>query len=140
MILIRNASGADRERFEILGVDSVIYGPTDNGEEFRNRASLVGVTPTVADHEGKFVVLLEPVAYGEIARALLLGVTPVKLDVADAADTFADVADGLCTHLVTGTAGMAHIIWKEPGTGLLWGLVRFPAGGGGGVPRWQPDP
>ncbi len=142
VVLIRNDSGTDRERFEILGVDSPIYGPTDNEEEFKNRPSLVGVTPTVADHKGKFVVLLEPVAYGELGRALVVGATPVTVDVTDEAHTFADVADGVATHLASGSEGTAAILWKEAGTGAVWALVRFPAGGGGGggIPRWQPAP
>jgi len=132
IVLVRNDSGADRERFDVLGVDIPVFGPADNLDEFRNRASLAGVTPTVATHAGRFAVLQEPVPDGGIGRAMLLGVTPVMLEVVDEADTFADVADGLCAYLLTGSEGVAHVLWKEPGTGVLWGLVRFPAGGGGG--------
>lgn len=139
---VRNDSGYDRERFEVLGVDSVIYGPADNLDEFKNRPSLVGFTPTAADHQGRFVILLEPVANGEVARARAAGVTPVKVDVSDEAHAFADVADGVCTHLASGSEGVAAILWKEAGTGVVWALARFPAGGGGGggIPRWQPAP
>ena len=142
VVPVRNDSGADRERFEVLGVDSLIYGPADNEEEFKNRPALVGVTPTEADHAGRFVVLTEPVADGGIGRALAAGVSPVRVDVTDPEHGFADVADGDCGHLAGGSEGAAQVLWKGPGTGVLWALVRFPAGGGGGggIPRWQPAP
>ncbi len=34
MVLVRNNSGADRDRFAVLGIDSPIISPTDNADEF----------------------------------------------------------------------------------------------------------
>ncbi len=140
IILVRNDSGGDRQRFDVLGVAGPLYGPSDNLDEFKNRPAVTGVTPLVADHKGRFVVLMEPVRAGGLARALAVGVSPVTVDVEDEAHKFADVADGICGNLASGSDGAAAIMWKEPGTGLHWALVRFPAGGGGGLPRWQPAP
>ncbi len=64
MVLIKNASGADRARFEILGTNAPVFTPTDNLDEFRNRVALSGVVPTAANHWGKFVVLAEPIRNG----------------------------------------------------------------------------
>ena len=58
--LVRNDSGADRARFEILGVDSVVVSPVDNLDAFKNTVVLTGVTPQQPTHLGRFVVLAEP--------------------------------------------------------------------------------
>jgi hypothetical protein len=53
---------------------------------------------------------------GEFGRALLVGVTPVKLEVDDADHAFADVTDGDAIKLTTADAGGAQILWKEAGS------------------------
>src|SRR5690349_10575012 len=59
VVLVKNTSGDDRDRFDVLGVDVPIYGPADNLESFKNKIALKGITPTT-NHAGKFVILLEP--------------------------------------------------------------------------------
>ena len=49
MVLVKNTSGADRARFEILGISAPVFTPTDNLEEFRNRVVLSGVCPVKVD-------------------------------------------------------------------------------------------
>ncbi|RJQ82501.1 MAG: hypothetical protein C4519_07805, partial [Desulfobacteraceae bacterium] len=61
MVIVKNASGADRARFEILGINTPVITPTDNLDQFLNRPALSGVVPTAANHWGKFVVLAEPI-------------------------------------------------------------------------------
>jgi hypothetical protein len=136
VVLVRNDSGADRERFEILGVDGPLFGPSDNLDEFKNRPALVGVTPAADVHKGRFVVLMEPVKAGELARALAVGITPVRLVISEPeegedVDKFADVGDGP-ESLASSKDGTAAILWAENSPGEGWALVRFPAGGGGG--------
>ena len=125
IVLVRNDSGADPGRFEVLGVSTPLFTPTADLDAFKNTRALAGVTPTEADHLGKFVILLEPVAAGELALALASGVCPVKLSVTDEADDFADVNDGQCATLKTGPKGSAVILWKESGTGVKWGIVKL---------------
>jgi len=59
IVLVRNDSGADRQRFDVLGVAGTVIKPTDNADAFKERVALKGVTPTAA-HAGRFVILLEP--------------------------------------------------------------------------------
>ncbi|MFB3894585.1 MAG: hypothetical protein ACE15C_21495, partial [Phycisphaerae bacterium] len=124
-ILVRNDSGEDRERFDILGIETPIFTPTDDEDAFKNQVALAGILPAAADHSGKFVILLEPVAAGEIGRACIWGVCPVWLYVADEGHSFADVYEGDATMLKSGPAGSAQVIWKEEGTGPLWAVVRI---------------
>ena len=131
IVAIKNNTGADVGRFGVLGIDSPIFTPDDNLDSFSNRVALVGVTPTVATHTGRFAILLEPIASGKIGQAAVAGVCPVQINMASATDGFADVKDSDSTVLASGTFGAATILWKATGTGVQWAIVRF---GGGGLP------
>ena len=123
LVLVRNASGQDVGWFGILGVDGVVYTPEDDEAGFLGQPVLDGKKPT-QNHRGRFVIVLEPVAAGAIGRALVQGLVPVKVDVADEDHEFADVADGECDHLASGTTGAAQVLWKQAGTGTKWAIVR----------------
>ncbi len=125
IVLVRNDSGADRDRFDVLGVDSAIVTPTGNLDAFKDRVALAGVTPLASQHTGRFVVLLEPLAASEIGRACASGVVQVRLNVQDDGTDYADVADGDATCLTTDPAGSATILWRETGTGTVWAVVRL---------------
>jgi len=125
IVLVRNDSGADRARFDVLGIDSPLFAPADAPDTFKNAVILAGVTPTATDHTGKFVVLLEPVASGAIARAVLAGVTAARVNVTDSGNQYADVEDGQCGELLGGLSGTAQILWKEEGTGVKWAVLRL---------------
>jgi hypothetical protein len=126
IVRVKNASGTARERFEILGVDRPIFTPTDNLATFQNEVLLVGVQPVLEDHAGRFVVLLEPLGAGQIGRAVISGVCPVKLLVTEESDTFAEIEDGNCHALKSAGSGSATILWKEPGTGAdKWAVIRL---------------
>lgn len=43
-VLLKNASGADRGRFEVLGIDGPVFTPTDSLEAFTSGIALAGVT------------------------------------------------------------------------------------------------
>src|SRR5690606_26013395 len=69
VILVKNTSGQDQDRFAVLGIDAPIIAPGADGneEEFKRQVALSCVTPT-AEHAGRFVVLQEPLADGAIGR------------------------------------------------------------------------
>ena len=127
VILVQNDSGADRERFDILGIDDVVINPTDNEEEFKSRVALSGVVANPATHLGRFVVLLEPVADGKLGRACVSGVCPCEIDVIDASHKYADVNpdSGDRYTLASRQFGGAEILWKESGTGDKWAVLRL---------------
>lgn len=140
IIPVKNASGGDRERFDVLGIDRPIFTPADNLQSFLNQVAVVGVTPNEDEHVGRFVVLLEPLREGAIGRGCISGVCPVRLNVLDEEHDWADVEDGETDSLKTGDAGGAFILWKSPpGSGygsygydygyyysnLRWALVRL---------------
>lgn len=129
---VQNASGADRERFDILSIQIMVYSSTDNLDEFKGNPAIVGSMPGTAQM-GRFVILLEPIPSGRIGRGLVMGVTPVKVNFAGENDTYADLEDGQAGRLAShSSAGSARILWKEEGTGEKWALVKVGAVSAGG--------
>lgn len=130
-ILVRNDSGADADRFGILGIDSIVISPTDNADEFKNRPILSLIAPAVPDHSENFVVLAEPlrheatVADRPIGEAVIDGITVVLVDVQDADHEFAVVVNAQSTKLQSASNGPVQIIYKEAGTGDKWAVVRL---------------
>jgi len=133
IVLAKNASGSDRGRFDILGVSGPIIGPTDNLDEFKNKAAVTGATPSSSLHFGRFVVLLEPLASGEIGRACVSGLVPVKVHVHDEGHEYADVRGGDCSKLDSAERGSAYILWRQGGTGEKWALVKLS------IPTAEPE-
>lgn len=78
IIKVKNQSGADRERFDILGASIPIILPNENLQEFKNRVKLAGVVPTT-DHLGEFLILLEPLKAVVIGRGIVAGVSLARL-------------------------------------------------------------
>jgi hypothetical protein len=66
VIPVKNTSGVDVGRFEVLGIDDVLYSPSDDLDEFLSRPALKGVVPQLADHQGKFVVMIEQKDYSPV--------------------------------------------------------------------------
>jgi hypothetical protein len=122
LILVRNDSGADRARFDVLGLSDPVISPDDNEAEFKNRVCLKGVEPDSSEHYEHFCILQEPIADGAIGVGLVWGLTPCRIDVQDEADAFAAVTSGVYETLYGGTAG-CRIVWKPADTGEQWALV-----------------
>ena len=132
LVRVLNDTGAGLDRCSVVGLDGPVFTPTDSEDAFLREVAFRGVTPTVADHSGKFAVLLEPIAPDTIGRAWVAGVCPVMVDVIDEAHGYADVTDGDGTKLTSSHIGTAQILWFEGGevygpydTGEQWAIVRL---------------
>jgi len=133
--LVRNDSGADRERFDVLGLAGPIIRPTDNADEFQNRVAFKGVVPT-ADHGGSFAVLLEPLAPGAVGRACLDGVCAARVEMADETHGFAEAAEGVADRLRSIASGTARLLWVQPvaerdDPAVAWTILRVGDAPGG---------
>jgi hypothetical protein len=131
IVKVRNDSGSAVVRFGVLGIDAPIILPEDAATEaeFIGCVALSGITPALADHAGRFVILLEPLADGQIGRAWAAGVCQVKINVDEDKDwRYADVADGESGYLEPSNTGSAAILWRAGGTGQQWAVVRLGQG------------
>lgn len=131
-VLVKNATGGDVAQFGVMAVGTPLFGVDELGEfivndEFRSFFDLVGVTPDIEVHLGRFVIAAEPIADGRIGRCYAIGVCPVRLEVIHASDRFADIRDANVAMLRSRTSGAAEILWKETaeGTGEMWAVVRI---------------
>ena len=133
VIWIKNDSGDDCPTFSVLGVDDMLVNPNQDLDQFRFDPTFVGVSPADPDHVGRFAILLEAIADGDIGRAVISGAVAVQVDVQSQDDQFAEIVDDDTTMLESGGGGSAQILWKPSGTGKLWCHVRV--GGGGASAR-----
>lgn len=132
IILVRNGTGDDLGRFAVVGISGPIISSTDNEDEFKNRATAIGVTPNVDFHVGKFAVLLEPLKSGAIGRGCVSGVCPARVYIEHELHEYADIEDDEAGHLLSGPCGAAQILWKETGEGAVkLAIVRL------GIPSSQ---
>lgn len=121
IVKVKNNSGEARDRFDILGIEGVLFTPDDNRDEFLTAPTLVGATPAVEDHAGRFVILAEPLAAGAIGRALISGETVARVKVAQTDDEppmdlpyrYAEIADGQAGFLQAQGAGSVRMLWVQ---------------------------
>jgi hypothetical protein len=133
IVHIKNTSGADLNRFAVLGISGIVFTPTDNEEGFKRDPLLTGITPT-ADHAEKFVILQEPAKQNIIVPAVVSGVTICKVDIGDADHAYATIKASDATQLESADGGLARILYKEAGTGTKWAIVCLGGGGGSSLP------
>lgn len=125
VVLVRNSSGGDVARYGVLAISSPLVSPSSDEGEFQRRLAFDGVTPSGATAAGKFVVCLQPLADGEIGRAVLAGLTIAKLSVPGSLGAFAEAASGNVSTLTTGATGTARILWAESSGTTRWAVVRL---------------
>jgi len=130
MVMVENASGYARDRFDVLGISDSILNPTDSANAFKSQMCLEGDTPATPDHYGKFVVLAQPLASNGIGWAWISGVCVVQIDFDYDDQPYADIKDADAGLLVADEGGAAQVLWKEADTGTLWAIVRL------GVPHY----
>ena len=135
IVLVRNESGEDRERFDVLGIDGPIITRSDNEPEFRQRVALRGSVPSAA-HGGRFVVLLEPARDQAIVRACIDGVCLGRVRMSDEGHGFADVSAGTASEPESRASGPVQLLWIEPveqreDPQVAWCVLRLGGGGAG---------
>jgi hypothetical protein len=131
-VLIQNKTGAALDALSVVGLGEPIFFSASDADilaTFQKQVGFEGNTPDADTDAGRFAVLLAPLAADGIGPAMIDGVCPVRVNVADEEDGYAEVADGDATQLESGRAGSAQILWAESGTGTKWAVVRL-----GGIP------
>ncbi|HNQ22494.1 MAG TPA: hypothetical protein PKK06_05310 [Phycisphaerae bacterium] len=137
IIPVRNDSGAVLDRFAVLGLAGPLIDPTDNLEEFQNRVAMSGVVPADG-HRGRFVVLLEPAAAGDIVRACVSGACVVRVEMQSNDDDYADIEPDETRWLLSGGAGLAQLLWVQPeeqrdDPDVAWAVARLGGGASTGL-------
>lgn len=123
-VYVKNNSGGEVAVGGVLGIDDVGIGPDENPSQFKSLIYLYGVTPTTADHAGKFVVLAQTLGDGQTGKAFIQDTFWAQVNIVTAGDKWCDVKDSDATQLQSGSSGSAQIIYPLSGTGKLWCLIR----------------
>ncbi|AQT67955.1 hypothetical protein STSP2_01107 [Anaerohalosphaera lusitana] len=123
-ILVKNETNQTCPRFSVVGINGPVIEPGADIDGFVNSIALKGELPS-EQSKGRFAILLEPAAPGQIIRAAISGICCVRIEVYDESHSFAQPIAGDASRLQSSENGSATILWKEAGTGLKWSLVRL---------------
>ena len=125
-VTIRNATGQPLDQYSVLALGAALITPQDNLRAFQSRPAFEGLLPASA--ASSLAIIQEPLAPGALGLALVSGISPARISsLVDETPPFAAPAAGEAGYLVGGTAGLARVLYRAPGTGEQWGLVQFPA-------------
>ncbi len=125
-IFVRNDTGADRNRFDIVAFVDPVFTRDDNVDAFldRQQSSMKAIEPAWPDHFLSWGVLQQSCRSGKYARVRVGGIAVAKVNFANAdASTghkYATVKDSEYGYLDSAPCGPAKILWKESGTGQKW--------------------
>lgn len=149
-IFVRNDTADPLDAFAVVKLGDPLIDPTDDPHAARLTPAFKGTAPS--SYQDPFAVLVVPLAAGEIGRAVVLGVVPVKVAINNAGDTWAGPAAalavgmgeppgaGVASLLSRTDDGPAKIIWADAPDPMhaarpVWALVLLQgtAGGSGGA-------
>jgi len=111
VITLRNSSGRFVDRWGVLALSSATTTPAQRADEWEGRVALDGIVPTSTT--AAFAVLLEPLADGEIGRAVVSGAAWALLDVRCSTHTACGPDADRTSSLVTSASGPARVLWVE---------------------------
>ena len=113
-------------------MDDLIIQPDNDGkeQEFKSRVPVFSGKKVSADNKDKpFAILQVPLESEKLGKALLQGITPVKVNIGNESHEYAKLD---AAGLVSAGTGIGRILWKESGTGEKWALLQLGGGGSGG--------
>ena len=127
IIKVRNRTEGPLPRFGIVALGEPIIAPDDHLAAFQVQVAFEGHAPVGPIAPGRFAVLLEPLTEDAIGRAVVAGVTPVRLTLGPGScHDFAEATAGTTQTLQTGPTGTARVLWiEESGETERWAIVRL---------------
>lgn len=125
ILKVTNGTGLTIPQGGVLALPAMVPTilPSDDDFEFARVVAVTLIAPTAADQ--RCVVFLEEVAAGEVGRAVAVGLAHAKVNVSNAAHTFATTVNGTGQYLASSASSGMPILWKESGTGILWAMVAL---------------
>ncbi len=136
-VLIRNDTAVMFERFFVMQINGVVVTPETSLQDFHQRPVFTGGIPEEASQTtGRLVICAEPIGPGQIGRAWADGIVMTRIDVSEESHAYATSNPDDHTKLISGEEGLFCILYKPPGTGLQWAVVRIGSGGGASLLRW----
>jgi len=139
-ISVKNDSGGDRLRLDVLGIDGPITAPAPyappatppvpvdpDTEKWLKDVAVVGVAATTSAYYRKYVVLMEAIADGATGSGIVAGVVNMMVNMEA---EWHEGAQASGYGLISKPYGGARILWADEGTGEQWATVLLGAPGG----------
>ena len=128
-VLVRNDTTFQVERFYVLGLNSIIFAPSTDEDEFLRQPVFSGVQPVPGTHDDNFVIVQEPIAVGAYGVAMLTGISPVRIWVdgptGNSMYRYAEISTTMAT-LYKAPQGPAKVLHIEGGEqGNKWAIVQL---------------
>lgn len=124
-VRIKNDSGAGVPMFGVLGIDSPLFSPVEALTSFKRGIVLRGVLPTI-DHAARFVIATRPIQPGKIGGAEDDGLCIARVNFTGAeTPPRVGAVPGVTGYLGASDQGGASIVWREPGVGVKWAVIRM---------------
>ena len=122
IIPVKNMSGADRYRFDVLEISQPLFDI--NSDAGKERPMAMGVKPS--GPSSKIAVLLEPAKVQEIARACVSGVTVARVNLKEKWHDWVDLKKDECEYLESRVEpGGGYILWSTGLTGTQLVLLKI---------------
>ena len=133
IVPLKNMEETAYPRFSALVITGVAVSPSANEDEFVSCPTVFeGQRMTTEREDMPYAILLEPIAAGEIGRAMLLGLTTAKVSIGSSDHQYAvPKANSDDGALESSETGVARILWKAGGSGTQWCVLQLGGAGGG---------
>lgn len=122
---VRNDTGSTLLQWGVLKLSTPLILPDSFPLDAQDAPAFIGITPTAS--ADIVAIAHHGAATGETVRATVAGVAVCKINVTNAAHTFASPTTS-ATYLLSGTSGLYPILWKETGTGSKMAIVLMGSG------------
>lgn len=116
---VKNETGSDRSRFDIVAFEEPVYLRSDNIPAFNERTQtyMKAIEPAWPDHFLSWGVLQEPCAANKLARVRVGGIAVALVRFTNAAaiasHKYAMMNDATYDYLESGFTGHARILWRD---------------------------
>jgi hypothetical protein len=119
---VQNQTGVGLDRFAIVGLSQPIIPPAVNLAEFQRQTTFMATLPS---GDGRFGVLLEPLAPNAIGLAVVAGVCAARLTLGSSLYDCATPIPGVTGSLLNVPHGPSQVLWMESVGAMRWCLVRI---------------
>ena len=129
-ILVKNTTGSDLTRFGIVGIDTPTITAPTSIEDWDGFRVFDGETPTSSSF---IAITQEPILNGYVGRAVVVGLTPVLVNITNAAHGYCVPGTSLTQLTSAATQGTngTKILWKAVSSGASTKcIVCLPMMGG----------
>jgi hypothetical protein len=143
VVQVKNVSGGGLPRFSIVGLDDILFTPTQNLAGFQDQFAFKVTAPDTVTHSGRYAVTLSTVASNAFTGAMVTGPCPVQVDIQSTNDRTAVVVHHDTSKMKSAATGSARaggypILYAPASTGVQWCIVLLGAGGGSSSERGRP--